>query len=42
MSNNIRIERWSGKDLEKYISDLARLRIEVFHDFPYLYDGDYD
>ncbi|CAG1022842.1 hypothetical protein DOJK_01936 [Patescibacteria group bacterium] len=42
MSKNIRIERWSGKALEQYIPELARLRIEVFRDFPYLYDGDYD
>lgn len=42
MSEQIRIERWSGKKLEKYIPDLARLRIEVFRDFPYLYDGDYE
>ncbi|MCD2453003.1 GNAT family N-acetyltransferase [Methylicorpusculum oleiharenae] len=42
MSQNISIERWSGKALEKYIPDLARLRIEVFHDFPYLYDGDFE
>lgn len=42
MAKEIRIKRWSGKPLEKYIPELARLRIEVFHDFPYLYDGDYD
>ncbi len=42
MSKDIKIERWSGKALEKYIPELARLRIEVFRDFPYLYDGDYD
>lgn len=29
----------SGKDLLPYIADLARLRIEVFRQFPYLYDG---
>ena len=40
MSSSIHIERFSGLALEKYISDLARLRIEVFRDFPYLYDGD--
>jgi GNAT superfamily N-acetyltransferase len=40
MSKNIRIERKSGNDLLPHISDLARLRIEVFRDFPYLYDGD--
>jgi GNAT superfamily N-acetyltransferase len=42
MSKDIRIERWSGTALQQYIPELARLRIEVFHDFPYLYDGDYD
>lgn len=40
MAKNIRIERCSGPALEKFIPDLARLRIEVFRDFPYLYDGD--
>jgi len=39
MSNNIRIERCSGQALQRWIPDLARLRIEVFRDFPYLYDG---
>lgn len=28
-----------GKALEAYISDLARLRIAVFREYPYLYDG---
>jgi GNAT superfamily N-acetyltransferase len=42
MTNNIRIERWTGAALEQYIPELARLRIEVFRDFPYLYDGDFD
>ncbi|PKM10526.1 MAG: GNAT family N-acetyltransferase [Gammaproteobacteria bacterium HGW-Gammaproteobacteria-3] len=42
MSNNIRIERWVGKTLERYIPELARLRIKVFREFPYLYDGDPD
>ncbi len=42
MSKDIRIERWSGATLQQYIPELARLRIEVFRDFPYLYDGDYD
>lgn len=41
MTKNIRIERLSGDKLVKYIPELARLRIEVFRDFPYLYDGDY-
>ena len=29
----------SGKALAQYIPDLARLRIEVFREYPYLYDG---
>ncbi len=40
MSKNIHIERKSGADLQRYIAELARLRIEVFREFPYLYDGD--
>ena len=39
---NIRIERYSGDALKQYVPELARLRIEVFHDFPYLYQGDMD
>jgi GNAT superfamily N-acetyltransferase len=35
----VRIERVSGASLERYIPDLARLRIAVFREFPYLYDG---
>ncbi|MEI6334923.1 MAG: GNAT family N-acetyltransferase [Methylococcaceae bacterium] len=42
MTQAIRIERCSGAALEHYVPELARLRIEVFRDFPYLYDGDYD
>jgi len=42
MSKNIRIIRRSGEALVPYIPELARLRIEVFRDFPYLYDGDLD
>jgi len=40
MSKDIRIKRYSGAALQQYIPELARLRIEVFRDFPYLYDGD--
>lgn len=32
----------TGSDLTQYIQDLARLRIEVFRAFPYLYDGSLD
>ncbi len=42
MNNTIYIERMTGNQLEAYIHDLARLRIEIFRDFPYLYDGNLD
>jgi GNAT superfamily N-acetyltransferase len=42
MAKNIRIERWSGPALEQFIPELARLRIQVFREFPYLYDGNLD
>lgn len=31
----------SGDAIEPYLDDLARLRIAVFRDWPYLYDGDF-
>ena len=36
----ITLKRLSGEDIKPYIDELARLRIEVFRSFPYLYDGD--
>ncbi len=39
MTAELRIERVTGAELERHIPELARLRIEVFRDFPYLYDG---
>lgn len=36
----MRIEVLTGAALEAALDDLARLRIEVFRAFPYLYDGD--
>lgn len=38
----IRLESFTGPTAHPYISDLARLRIEVFREFPYLYEGDMD
>ncbi len=32
----------TGAAVEAALDDLARLRIEVFRDWPYLYDGDFD
>lgn len=31
-----------GKEILPYIDDLARLRIKIFHEYPYLYEGDMD
>ncbi|MCP9754901.1 GNAT family N-acetyltransferase [Lacihabitans sp. CCS-44] len=31
-----------GKEIETVISELAALRIEVFRDFPYLYEGSFE
>lgn len=36
----IRIRCVTGEDVWPHLDDLARLRIEVFREFPYLYDGD--
>lgn len=36
----LRLERLSGAKLNHYIPELAQLRIQVFRDWPYLYDGD--
>jgi GNAT superfamily N-acetyltransferase len=36
----VRLETRVGSDIAPFIDDLARLRIEVFRSFPYLYDGD--
>ena len=33
------IETLTGKELQRFLPDLARLRIEVFREWPYLYDG---
>ena len=41
MADPVSIRRFTGHDPEllRYLPDLARLRIQVFRDFPYLYDG---
>jgi GNAT superfamily N-acetyltransferase len=36
----LRIATFTGPSLATHIAALARLRITVFRDFPYLYDGD--
>ena len=38
----LELKRLCGEAVNDHISELARLRIRVFRDFPYLYDGDFD
>jgi len=38
----IEIVRVSGEAIRPYLTDVAKLRIEVFREFPYLYDGSED
>jgi GNAT superfamily N-acetyltransferase len=35
----LRVERLAGERLQRHLPDLARLRIAVFREFPYLYEG---
>ena len=37
----MRVEALTGAELEAALDDVARLRIAVFRDWPYLYDGDF-
>lgn len=40
--SNVRLTTCQGQAIAPYLDDLARLRIDVFRDFPYLYDGDFE
>lgn len=40
--STLRIKCFSGSALHDYLDAVARLRIEVFREFPYLYDGSMD
>lgn len=40
MSEALHVRRFTGPQVAAYIPELARLRIIVFRQFPYLYDGD--
>lgn len=42
MPSTLRIERFSGPALYPYLPELAKLRIAVFREFPYLYEGSLD
>lgn len=39
---NLTFETHIGKEARKILDDLAELRIEVFREYPYLYDGNID
>ena len=39
MSEEPRVQRLSGGDIDAYLPELARLRIRVFREYPYLYEG---
>lgn len=39
---NIKILSWTSSHISTLIPQIARLRIEVFHEYPFLYIGDYD
>ena len=40
--SEIRIKTVYGNELQEYTADLARLRIKVFREYPYLYDGTFE
>ncbi|WP_425058691.1 hypothetical protein SCACP_33480 [Sporomusa carbonis] len=42
MTSDFRIERLQGAAAHKYLPEVAKLRITVFREYPYLYDGDLD
>ena len=41
IGNTIRIDTFTGSKVKEMIPEIARLRIEVFHEYPFLYIGDY-
>lgn len=40
MTQSLQVKRCIGRELADHVPELARLRITVFREFPYLYDGD--
>ncbi len=38
----IQIRTLTGEVIKPYVMDLARLRIDIFRDYPYLYEGSLD
>lgn len=42
MASGLQIEILDASSAKKYLEDIAQLRMTVFRDFPYLYDGNID
>jgi len=42
MDNQVRVELARGREAERWLGEVATLRIAVFRDWPYLYAGDLD
>lgn len=40
--NEVEVRRVIGAAIAPYLDDLAHLRLQIFRDWPYLYDGDMD
>lgn len=40
--STLRLQRYIGAEIHPYLDDVARLRIEIFREYPYLYDGTRD
>jgi len=36
------IKRFVGREMEEILPELAALRIQIFRDYPYLYEGDFE
>lgn len=42
MNEELRFERLYGREIEQRVLELAELRMTIFREWPYLYDGDLD
>lgn len=42
MRDNIRVLSFTGQKVRDFISEIAKLRVEVFKEYPFLYIGDFE
>ena len=42
MTEQIRVVPYTGKKIHEFIPDIAKLRMEVFREYPFLYEGNYE